>query len=83
MPAWSGRCLLAPQGVQLGHEPLVGHHEPLEHGLRLGRSLPVEAQLLDSLTQAEQVVSFFVASAWRALQPAGNDLIHAPPTSDA
>ena len=60
-----GRCLLAPQGVQLGQEPLMGCLEPLDHGLRFGRSPPVEAQLLDALAQADQVLLFFVAPAWR------------------
>ena len=34
----------------------MGGLEPLEHGLRFGRSLPVEAQLLDALAQADQVL---------------------------
>ena len=51
-----GRSLLTPQGVQLGQEPLVGCLEPLEHRLRFGRSLAVEAQLLDALAQAGQVL---------------------------
>ena len=56
MPALVGRCLLTPQHVQLGQEPLVGRLEPLEHGLRLGRSLSVDAQLLDALAQVGQVL---------------------------
>ena len=55
-PALVSRCLLAPQGVQLGQEPLVGRLEPLERGLRFGRSLPVKAQILDALAQAGQVL---------------------------
>ena len=51
-----GRSLLAPQGVQLGQEPSVGCLEPFEHRLCFGRSLPVEAQLLDALAQAGQVL---------------------------
>ena len=77
-----GRCLLAPQGVQLGQEPLVGRLELLDHGLRFGRSLPVEAQLLDALAQADQVLFVLYGPRLEAFEPAGNDLIHAPPTSD-
>ncbi len=34
----------------------MGCLEPFEHGLRFGRSLPVDAQVLDELAQAGQVL---------------------------
>jgi hypothetical protein len=62
-----GRSLSRPQGVELGHQPLVVRLEPLEWGLASVVHWPVVADVLDARGAASHVFSALAgAGRWRS-----------------